>query len=111
MVPDPAPPYELGMSQLLLERIERLSNLAAARGISVEFDGAVNRIMTMMRMSPRESGDPIRHLRGLSSMQFRIVRDRLIVHYTVHDRIPMVTIWSFEPGPGHPLASPPPNGK
>lgn len=110
MVPDPAPPYEVAMSPLLRDRIKRFSRLANAKGFASAFDASVERIMGMLRMSPRESGDPIRHLRGFTSMQYRIVRDRLIVHYTVHDRIPMVTVWRFEPGPGHPLAPPPANG-
>src|SRR4051812_22256499 len=111
MVPDPAPPFELGMSQSLLERIERLSDRASGRGIGKEFDRSVDRIMTMLRMSPRESGDPIRQLRGFSATEYRIVRDQLIVYYSVHNRIPMVTVWRFEPSPGHPLAPPSGNGK
>jgi hypothetical protein len=111
MIPDPAPPFEVGMSQLLRERIEHLTDLAHARGLGTTFDTIVDRIMETLRMSPRESGDPLRHLRGLSSTLYRLVRDRLIVHYSVHDRIPMVTVWRFEPGRGHPLAPPPPNGE
>ena len=110
MVPDPAPPFEVGMSQLLRERIERLSALAHARGLGASFDAAVDRIFETLRVSPRKSGDPLRNLRGLSSTLYRLVRERLTVYYTVHDRIPMVTLWRFEPGPGHPLAPAPPNG-
>jgi hypothetical protein len=43
--------------------------------------------------------------------EYRLVRDNLIVNYSVHDRIPMVTIWRFGPAPRHPLAPPPPNGE
>jgi hypothetical protein len=110
MVPDPAPPFEVGMSQLLRDRIARLSDLAHARGIGPSFDAAIERISETLRMKPRESGDPLRHLRGMTSTLYRLVQDRLIVHYTIHDRIPMVTVWRFEPGSGHPLAPPPPNG-
>jgi hypothetical protein len=92
MVPDPASPYEVGMSQALLERIERLSRLAASRGISEAFDSAVDRIMQMLRMSPRESGDPIRNLRGLAMTQFRIYYGGLIADYSIDDRIPMVAL-------------------
>jgi hypothetical protein len=110
MVPDPAPPFEVGMSQLVRERIERLSDLAHARGFGVSFDAAVDRIMEKLRMSQRESGDPLRHLRGLNMTHFRIYRDALIANYSVHDRIPMVVLWSLAPAPDHPLAPPPPNG-
>ncbi|HKB02467.1 MAG TPA: hypothetical protein VKD90_09615 [Gemmataceae bacterium] len=42
--------------------------------------------------------------------EYRLVRERLIVSYSIHDRIPMVTVWRFDAGPGHPLAPPPNNG-
>jgi hypothetical protein len=67
-------------------------------------------IMTARRDNPRGAGDPLRHLQGMSSVLFRLVREKLAVYYTVHDRIPMVTVWYFAPDPGHPLAPPPPNG-
>ena len=110
MIPDPAPPFEVGMSQLLRERIERLTDLAHARGLGTSFDAAVDHIFEALRVSPRKSGDPLRNLRGLSSTLYRLSRNGLVVHYTVHDRIPMVTVWRFDPGRGHPLAPPPPNG-
>jgi len=110
MVPDPAPPFEVGISELVRERIERLSDLAAVRGLASTFDSTVDQIMNMLRMSPRESGDPLRHLRGLSMTQYRIYHGGLVADYTVHDRIPTVVLWSLAPGPSHPLASPPPNG-
>jgi hypothetical protein len=110
MIPDPAPPYEVGISQQVRERIERLSDRARAHGIADSFDSAVDRILEMLRQSPRESGDPLRRLRGLTMTYYRIYHDRLVASYSVHDRIPMVVLWSLTPGPGHPLAPPPNNG-
>jgi hypothetical protein len=110
MVPDPSPPFDVGMSQLVRERIERLSDRARARGISEQFDSAVDYILDLLRMSPRESGDPVRRLRGLNMTQYRIYHERLVADYSVHDRIPMVVLWSLLPGPSHPLAPPPNNG-
>src|SRR5215208_4857536 len=37
-------------------------------------------------------------------------RSASTAHYTVHDRIPMVTVWRFETDRYHPLHPPPPNG-
>ncbi len=110
MIPDPAPPFEVGMSDNLREHIRDLLRWAAARGIGISFRDTVRDILAALRDDPRGAGDPLRQLQGLSSHLYRLVRERLIVHYTVHDRIPMVTVWQFEPGPGHPLAPPPPNG-
>jgi hypothetical protein len=110
MFPDPAPPFEVGMSDDLREQILAYVERAIARGFGGQFREGVAAIMSALRESPRGAGDPLRHLRGITSTLYRIVREGLIVHYTVHDRIPMVTVWRFEPGPGHLLAPPPPNG-
>jgi hypothetical protein len=110
MVPDPAPPFEVGMSQLLHEQIGQPFDLAHARGIGETFDATVVRILEKLRMSPRESGDPIRNLRGLHMVQYRIYFGGLVANYSVHDRIPMVALWSLGPDPHHPLYPPPPNG-
>lgn len=110
MIPDPAPPFEVQMSDDLREHIAEFIRRATARGIGPAVRNAVVDVLTALRDNPRRAGDPLRHLRGMSSVLYRAYRDDLILHYTVHDRIPMVTVWRFEPGPGHPLAPPPPNG-
>jgi hypothetical protein len=106
MIPDPAPPYEVGMSDNLREHIGRLSERAASLGIGAEFRDAVREVFEALRQDPHRAGDPIRKLRGLKMTEYRLVRDQLIVNYSVHDRIPMVTVWRFVPTSGHPLAPP-----
>lgn len=110
MIPDPAPPFEVQMSENLREHIRGLVERAVARGIGPPFRAAVDAILTALRDNPRRAGDPLRHLQGMQSVLYRAYRDDLIAHYTVHDRIPMVTVWQFDPGPHHPLTPPPPNG-
>jgi hypothetical protein len=110
MIPDPAPPFEVQMSDSLREYIAGLLQRAAARGIGDSFRDAVVDILSALRDKPRRAGDPLRHLQGMASTLYRIYRHGLIGHYTLHDRIPMVTLWRFEPDPHHPLAPAPPNG-
>ena len=110
MIPDPAPPFEVSMSDYLRSQIAALLQRSYARGLGDAVFEAITDIMESLRNNPSEAGDPIRHLNGMTSMQFRIVRHNLIFHYTVHDRIPMVTIWRFNLASKHPLAPPPPNG-
>jgi hypothetical protein len=45
MIPDPAPPFELGMSDNVREHIRRLSTRAAAMGVGVAFRDAVQSIL------------------------------------------------------------------
>jgi hypothetical protein len=110
MIPDPAPPFEVGMSELLRQRVREWSDRAASRGFAEAFDSAIDRILDQLRTQPREWGEPSHHLRGLGMTAFRKMYERLLVIYSVHDRIPMVTIWNIYPTAGHPLAPPPPNG-
>jgi hypothetical protein len=110
MIPDPAPLFEVQMSDNLRGQIAGLLQRAATRGIGVPYRDAVTDILTAPRDNPLRAGDPLRHLQGMASTLYRIYRHGLIGHYTLHDRIPMVTVWQFGPGPGHPLAPPPPNG-
>lgn len=111
MIPDPAPPFEVQMSDNLRDYIRGLLERAVARGIGDTLRNAVSDLLTALRVNPRRTGDPLRNLRGMSSTLYRIYRNGLIAHYTVHDRIPMVTIWRFETDRYHPLAPPPPNGE
>ena len=111
MIPDPAPPYELGMSERLQERIQVWSARAEALGFAQTFDSAIDQILDHLRMRPRVWGEPSHHLRGLQMTAFRKMHERLLVIYSVHDRIPMVTIWDIIPTTGHPFAPPPANGQ
>ncbi|MBO0698597.1 MAG: hypothetical protein J2P46_09395 [Zavarzinella sp.] len=98
------------MSDDLREHIRRLSERAAAMGIGTAFRDAVRRVLEALRQDPRRAGDPLRNLRGLKMTEYRLLREQLVVNYSVHDRIPMVTVWRFQPTSGHPLAPPPHNG-
>jgi hypothetical protein len=110
MIPDPAPPYEVGMSDNLRERLRGLTREAAAIGIGNAFRDQVQTLLESLRDNPREAGDPLRGARGMYSVLYRLAKFDLILYYTVHDRIPMVTLWQFDLGPNHPLAPPDSNG-
>ncbi|HEX3148337.1 MAG TPA: hypothetical protein VHR66_09660 [Gemmataceae bacterium] len=98
------------MSDSLRGHIGDLIRRATAHGIGVEFRNAVVDILFALRDDPREAGDPLRKLRGMNSILYRVSRNSLIGYYTIHERIPMVTVWQFEPSPQHPLAPPSANG-
>jgi hypothetical protein len=110
MIPDPAPPFEVAMSDALREHVDHLIDRAAVRGMGQLVRRNVRDLLSILRIEPRRQGDPLRHLQGMTSTLYRLVRHQLIAHYTVHDRIPMVTVWQFEFAPSHPLAPPGSNG-
>jgi hypothetical protein len=103
MIPDPAPPYELGASALLRERIERMLIRAAERGIRPAIERSLNQILEHLTMNPRGWGDPVRNLRKAQQIEYHGRHDRFLAIYTVHDRVPMVFLWRLIPQDGHPL--------
>jgi len=80
MIPDPSPPFEVGMSEQLRERIRALGIRAANLGFGQAFRDTVQSIFESLRQAPRSAGDPLRHRRKLQLVEYRIIRDKLIVH-------------------------------
>jgi hypothetical protein len=78
MIPDPAPPYEVGMSDDLRAHIRRLFQRAVAMGIGTTFRDAVQRIFEDLKQDPRGVGDPVRNLRGFKMVEYHLVRDQLV---------------------------------
>jgi hypothetical protein len=103
VIPDPAPPYELGASDLLRERIERMLARAAQRGIRPETERSLNDFLEHLVMNPRGWGDPIRNLRNAHQVEYHGRHDRFLAIYTVHDRVPIVFLWYLIPQEGNPL--------
>lgn len=109
MIPDPPPPFDVDLSAALRERIDALGERAAERGIAGRFWSAVDEIMENLRTRPREWGEPFSKLRGFQMTARLMVYRQLRVVFSVHDRVPLVILWSLSPTTGHPLA-PPDNG-
>jgi hypothetical protein len=104
VIPDPSPPFEFGTSESVRERIRNLIRRAAAIGHGRVMRDALVVMDSELRSRPREWGEPSYHLRGLQVTVFRRIYRQLFFVYTVHDRIPMVTLWNVIPTSGHPLA-------
>ena len=93
------------MSAATRERIDELGRRAAEKGIAGDFWSAVDEIMLALQMQPRDWGDPFTNLRGFQMTARLAVYKKLRVVWSVHDRIPLVVLWSLSPTTGHPLAS------
>lgn len=103
MIPDPAPPYELGMSGALRERIRRMLERATARGVGPETHEDISTIFERLINEPRKWGDPIANLRNAQQVEHHGRHRRFLAVYTVHDRVPIVFLWKLIPQEGHPL--------
>jgi hypothetical protein len=109
MIPDPPPPFDLDMSQMLRDHIRELGRRAVRAGIGGEFRDAVADVLEQLRTRPREWGEPFRNLRGFQMTARLAVHRQLRIVFSVHERVPLVVLWSLDPVSGHPLA-PPDNG-
>ena len=99
MSPDPAPPYEFGLSDALRERIQRMLDRAAARGIGPEIQEAVATIFSRLINEPRKwRPDP-----EAQQVEYHGRHNRFLAVYTVHDRVPIVFLWKLIPQEGNPL--------
>jgi hypothetical protein len=106
VIPDPPPPFDLDMSAATRERIDVLGERAAQLGIAGQFWWAIDEIMEELRTRPRDWGEPFRNLSGFQMTARLAVHRKLRVVFSVHDRIPLVVLWSLSPTTGHPLAAP-----
>ena len=104
MIPDPPPPFDVDMRAATRERIDALGRRATQLGIAGRFWSAVDEIMAELRRRPREWGEPFRNLRGFQMTARLAVHQNLRVIYSVHDRVPLVVVWSLTPTPSHPLS-------
>ena len=103
MIPDPAPPYELGVSGMLRERIQRMLDRAAARGVGPEARQAVAGIIHRLVNEPRKWGDPVRNHRKAKLVEYNGRHGGFLAIYSVHERVPIVFLTQLVPQAGHPL--------
>jgi hypothetical protein len=105
MIPDPPPPFDLDISEAIREYIREMGRRARRAGIGPELRASVAEVMENLRIRPREWGEPFNNLRGFQMTARLAVHRKLRVVWSVHDRIPLVVLWSLSPTTGHPLAS------
>ena len=104
-IPDPAPPYSVDMSGRARDQLRDIIRRAERAGRTKEMVSHLEAAGEALRMRLYRWGDPLRHLRHAKQTLFRAYRPPFIVHYTVLDRFPNVSVWHFEIEPNDPLAA------
>jgi len=103
IIPDPSPPFELGVSQSLQERARRMIEKAGALGVARDTEVAIAEILHRLVIRPRSWGDPLMNLRHLNAVQYRGLHKDFRCIYSVHERIPIVFMTELTPLEGNPL--------
>jgi hypothetical protein len=110
MIPDPSPPFTVEMSGSARDQLAAALRRAAELQVSAEVIPVLTDVSERLRTDPRGWGDPLRDLRHLHLTFYRGILHPFIVYFSVHQRIPLVSVWHFKVQPGHPLV-PPGNGE
>ena len=102
MIPDPAPPFEVDASGKVRERIRRILQRAAARGVQPAISQALTNILGRLTIDPRDWGDTLWHFHTLQMTQYGGTLHGFRCEYSVHDRIPTVVLTNLVPIAGNP---------
>jgi hypothetical protein len=84
--------FKVSVSGQIKQTIKTLHQKAAARGHGKQFLAAFRAIYQHLRTDPREFGDPLFQLPALKLTVFQAVVAPAVVHYAVHQAMPLVIV-------------------
>jgi len=111
MIPDPSPPFTVEMSGMVQDRLAVILRRAKDQQRWAEVTPVLSDISERLRMDPRGWGDPLRDLRQMQLTFYRGILKPFIVYYSVHQRIPIVSVWRIEVDSDDQLTPPTENGQ
>jgi hypothetical protein len=104
VIPDPAPPYAVDLTGTANDEIRSILTRAVSMNQGPMIVPVLEEIGELLRMRPTSWGDPLFRLRNMNATVYRGVLQPLMALYSVHDRIPIVTLWHMYAVPGHALS-------
>jgi hypothetical protein len=104
MSTDPAP-YRVSFLAAARERVKRCARTAILLGIGREYAATLRFIIERLSTSPLTWGEPSHHYRLAKLVQRKMIFQRVLVIYVVHEDQPIVFVKECKPVLGHPLES------
>ena len=104
---EPAPAFQLLSTPLAKEQMRYLRVVADQTSSRESLYQTLKSIENALQTSPRDWGDPIRHLTGLKMVVYHRLYSQLVIACVVHEQESLVWLHSIEPGPGHLLIGDP----
>jgi len=85
--------------------VTRCSREAQRLGIAREYLATIHRIYEKLSTIPHLWGEECRHYRAAKLVLRKMIHDRILVVYAVHEEQPVVFVKECRPVQGHPLGS------
>jgi hypothetical protein len=101
----PAPPYKVEFLQPVRAEIKRCLRDAQRIGIAREVIATIRAVHRKLVATPHAWGEPIHHYRAAKLVLRKMIADRLLVVFAVHEERPLVFVKECRPIQGHPLES------
>ncbi len=101
----PPPPYKVELLQPAQAEITRCLQEAQRLGIAREYVATMQGIHEKLTTIPHTWGEPCRHYRAAKLVLRKMIQDRILVVYAVHEERPFVFVKEGRPVQGHPLES------
>ena len=101
----PPPPYKVELLQPAQAEITRCLQEAQQRGTAHEFVATLRQIYEKLTTIPHVWGEENRRYRAAKLVLRKMIYERILVVYAVHEEQPVVFVENCRPVLGHPLES------
>ncbi len=101
----PPPPYKVELLQPAQAEVRRCLREAQRLGILEDYVATIRRIYDHLTTAPHTWGEASRHYRAAKLIRRKMIRNRILVVYAVHEERPVVFVEECRPVLGHPLGS------
>jgi hypothetical protein len=89
--------YEVSISGQTGAYLKQLHAQAAEKGQGHRFVAALRQILERLKNAPRELGEPMFRLPAARVTMSKAIVPPLVVHFGVHDELPLVFVTQFIP--------------
>src|SRR3954454_20050261 len=93
----PSPPYKVELLQRAREEVTRCLREAQRLGIAQEYAATIRQIYEKLTTIPHAWGEEFRHYRAAKLILRKMIYDRILVVYAVHEEKPVVFVKECRP--------------
>ena len=101
----PRPPYKVELLQAAEAEVRRCLGEAQRLGMGRDYVATMRRIYDRLTTAPHTWGEPFRRYRAAKLVLRKMICDRILVVFAVHEESPVVFVKDCRPVQGHPLQS------
>ncbi|MFO0966605.1 MAG: hypothetical protein U0793_13610 [Gemmataceae bacterium] len=88
--------YRVVLSGTLQERTHELHERARLLGLADDFLASLKALVTRLKASPQEVGEPLYRAAALGMIIHAVIRPPLVMHFAIHETLPIVWITKLD---------------